>query len=204
MQRFNAIAAWLQGWLRWTVVTAVGWSLAYLLALAIAQLTGLLFPTSMGLVAGTLLGGLLLGGLQWHFLSPPSENMWRWTVVTAVGWTLTLLAIALISRPLGLGLGLIPTAFLGGIVFAAVQQLALEPPSTHEVRYWWLTTIAGWTAAGAVGATMRTAAEQDLVAQFNTAALTINAGLAIIATIGVFALVVLFPHRPPSGWWRQR
>jgi hypothetical protein len=112
-------------WLQWVMLTTLGWILG-----------GVVFPE-----LGLLVGGVVLGILQWAVLRQQLRQAGWWIAASGVGWALGW-AMAIILLPPELGVLAGP---LIGLTVGSLQWLVLR----REVRRagWWLVVSPlAWTA----------------------------------------------------------
>lgn len=128
-------------WLAWTLATAVGMLLGFLLSIPLVNLLDLQWAR----VVVPLLAGFLIGLCQWAALRGFLVDATDWILAGgtswAVGYALGLFLInALADTVLGGFLGYI----LFGVIIAVVQwpMLRLEIPNAWA---WILSNVVGWT-----------------------------------------------------------
>jgi hypothetical protein len=112
-------------WLRWLAVTAFGWILG-----------GVLLPD-----LAPLLGGLVVGGLQWVVLRQSIRQAGWWVLASAVGWALGWAIVAALV-PLEYG-------FLTGIVLGAamgILQWLILQRQFYRAGWWIAISVLAWTA----------------------------------------------------------
>jgi hypothetical protein len=129
----------------WILTTAVGWVAS--LALVALVVTGL--GHIWGRLAGGVLGGLVLGGMQWLALRPEAKRV-QWLLMTVSGWTAAV-ALSLVLPSWGWGMfreailyvavsGTVGLVLIG--IVAVFGRVLLFPDfgqkdRTSYVKWWW-------------------------------------------------------------------
>ncbi len=153
-------------WVWWLLASMVGWMSAIGLIFWSSLRYDVSAPTTptgvliLRLVAGGLVGGAVLGTLQWLVLPWRVARAWVWIPATALGWlTGTILAAMtlVVSGPLHawpwLGGHIVQGLFFGctvGVVVGALQRRAIRP--WVDVGNWWVpATSLSWGFGWVVG-----------------------------------------------------
>ncbi|MFQ5616571.1 MAG: hypothetical protein ACE5GO_08945 [Anaerolineales bacterium] len=144
--------------IQWTAITTGGGAIAYLLAVVIGSaiggnLTGLFW---VGIPAGGVAGGIVVGSFQRRILHPliPVTNQWVW--VTAMGWAVCIPFliglsgwISALTRAMqgwyALTLFLIGAGISGAL--SGSGQWYLLRPKIDKALWWLLACGIGWLLA---------------------------------------------------------
>jgi hypothetical protein len=193
MELLNDLSAKVEAWLVWVLVTGISWIVGLVLVSVLMRPAVADLPYQLGLVSSLLVGGAMVGIIQWMVLHPEAEKIGRWMLATIAGWTLCLLldaVIASISVPLAVGL---VGGAVGGIVLGYFQWRVMVP-GIKAGREWMLMTIASWMLALTLG----------LLAPSDMRSLTIAVGFegvwgagilgwSFITLVGLLILILAFP-----------
>ena len=129
-------------WLGWTLATAVGMLLGFLLAIPVVNLLDL----SWARVIVPLLAGFLIGLAQWVVLRDYLVDATDWILAGGTSWAVGYaLGLFLINSLAGTVLGGLIGYILFGVIVAIVQwpMLRREIPNVWP---WILANVIGWTA----------------------------------------------------------
>lgn len=129
-------------WLGWTLATAVGMLLGFLLSIPVVNLLDL----SWARVIVPLLAGFLIGLAQWVALREYLVDATDWILAGGASWAVGYaVGLFLINSLAGTALGGLIGYMLFGVIVAIVQwpMLRREIPS---VWAWILANVIGWTA----------------------------------------------------------
>lgn len=204
MASLMRVYRWSESWFLWVVVTAVSWAIALVLMGVFAAGLEPFFHPTIGLLLGSTPGGLLIGVMQWTFLRPAGRDLGTWLAVTAVGFAAGLLLGALAVMFTGSRLGLLLGGTLGGLLMTLLQLAAFHPGARRQ-REWLIHSAAGWITAAALGAYTSQPEQDTLATALADTAVALVAGLSIMCTLALTALVVAFPEidysRVRSGRW---
>ena len=191
----------VEGWLVWVLVTGISWIVGLVVVSVLMRPVVADFPYRLGLVSSLLVGGAMVGIIQWTVLHPGAEKIGRWMLATTAGWTLCLLLDVLIAHiPIRLVLGLAGGA-IGGIVLGYFQWRVMIP-GIEARQEWVLMTIASWMLAFTLG----------LLAPSDIRSLAVESGFegvggagilgwSFITLVGLLILILAFPKpdEPPFG-----
>ncbi|MBI3158791.1 MAG: hypothetical protein HYZ26_04220 [Chloroflexi bacterium] len=186
----------LEDWLVWVIITGIAWIAGLVLAVALLETALSALPAALSLPLARLLGGALLGLVQWAYLLRGRAKLLRFLAASALAWPLALLAYDLIlgasQSPLLAGLG----GLAGGAVMGAVQMWAIL--EADEKRIWLASSVPGWVAALALG---RQAVFDEVAPLANTwqYSLPLGIGWVFLAMLAVVAIVLVFPRQKLSG-----
>ena len=128
-------------WLLWTLATAIGMLLGFLLAIPVVNALDLQWAR----VLVPLLAGFLIGLSQWAVLRNYVVDTTDWILAAgtswAVGYALGLFLInSLASTPLG--------AFVGYVLFGVIVAIVQWPILRREIPHilpWIIANVLGWT-----------------------------------------------------------
>ncbi|MEO8354947.1 MAG: hypothetical protein ABI621_03455 [Chloroflexota bacterium] len=129
-------------WLGWTLATAVGMLLGFLLAIPVVNLLDL----SWSRVVVPLLAGFLIGIAQWVALREYLVDAADWILAGGASWAVGYaVGLFLINSLAGTALGGLLGYMLFGVIVAIVQwpMLRREIPN---IWAWILANVIGWTA----------------------------------------------------------
>ncbi len=200
MDGFKSLMKELQAWLLWFVVTAVGAALGLIMTLTTAQLAGALLPAEVSALLGSIMGGALMGLVQWLFLRPVPKGVPGWLLATGLGWAAALVIVTLPGLVTDLVAVWVMGAAGGSFILGLAQWLALDATQMRRGE-WWLVTAIGWTAAWGWATLL---GPGDGPATFAGgligAAVAGTTGLVLIGIVALATLVLLFPR----FWKRTR
>jgi hypothetical protein len=122
-------------WLKWVLVTTLGWATGYVLS---------------GLVTGLEFGvGLVLGIAQWIVLRSLVRQASWWIVASAVGWALGYMVATKVLPAVAV---VLHGAVIGAII-GAMQWLVLRRWAQRAA--WWIAISAlGWAVGPILGASL--------------------------------------------------
>lgn len=132
------LARW-SWWLRWAVVSAVGW------------VAGHVVREIVGLPGGGVAAGAVVGGMQWLLLRARTRQAGWWVLASAAGAGLTGLAVENLLVDTGLldrlwllswGAGVLVAGGMAGAVVGAAQWFVLRR---------WVQRAGWWVLASGVG-----------------------------------------------------
>lgn len=139
-----------EDWLIWVVVTGLSWVVGLFAAALIAQSISMGLPIVVRLAAGFVVGGAVIGLMQWTFLQPEARTGRSWMLATSAGWALGLLVTLFVARFTSLLVVSLLGGASGGLIFGLAQWLVILP-KVRGRGDWLLMTISSWTAALTLG-----------------------------------------------------
>jgi hypothetical protein len=193
MDTLGYLSEKVEGWLVWVLVTGISWIVGLVVVSVLMRPAIADLPYGLGLVSSLLVGGAMLGIIQWMVLHPEADKIGPWMLATIAGWTLCLLLDTLIAQiPIPLVVGLAGGAS-GGIVLGCFQWWIMVP-GVRMRREWLLLTIASWMFAFTLG----------LLAPSDMRSLTVRLGFegvwgagilgwSFIILVGLLLLILAFP-----------
>ncbi|NLD73575.1 MAG: hypothetical protein GX649_12775 [Chloroflexi bacterium] len=180
-------------WLRWTLISAIGFALSFIVAAILGTLWGVFLTLfganpNVGLALGALLLGLgvgaVIGLLQWFVLHRYLSRSGWWIAASAVGAGLGF-AVALVVSGAANGwlLGGIVGGLVGGALIGFLQWRVLRDALAQGASYIWIGASAvAWALAMAlIGIGM------DSVAR-GTA--TMRPGIILVALLGLVGMII--------------
>lgn len=205
MRRTIRLPRLLDEWLYWILTTCVGWCVGLVLVLIAAASAGVVFSESLSLAASSLLGGSLIGLIQWRVMRPPIRGASSWLTATAVGWFVGVAATAGIASGSDSTVMVLIGAVIGACLFGFAQWLVLLPAMGRR-NEWMLITVLGWTAAVALGVSFLDTADGTAGELLVEVAIAGATGLVVLGLIAMVARAVLFPEGkgdagPRVRWW---
>ena len=163
-------AAQIEFWLSWMLVLGISWPGIAILTTLLSDLFGSDNLSEINLILTALIGGVLVGIVQWFFLRPAGPGAALFILGTAIGWAA------------GLVLGLFQWPFL-----------------RVELRngwVWLMMSAAGWALALGTGSLLAhrgaLAAVYEPLALGSLAALL---GWVVVGLVAVVFLIGLFPRQ---------
>ena len=195
-----------EDWLIWVVVTGMSWVVGLLAAAVIAQGFPIVVPVVVRFAGGFVVGGAMIGLMQWTFLQPEARTGRIWMLATSAGWTLGLLVTLFVARFANLLVVSLLGGASGGLIFGLAQWLVIIP----QVRGrgdWLLMTVSSWTAALTLGSLIaRKSQSLNMPPDFEIVGSSGILGWVFIVLVSGMFLIFLFPkpdNRPFSGgdWW---
>jgi hypothetical protein len=180
-------------WLSWTLATAFGMLIGYLL---LALLVGSL-DLGVARVIVPIISGIFLGLAQWLVLRPYISKSYDWILNHAVGWvvgyTLGLYIVQLLSKtPLGMLVGFISF----GVIVALFQYPALRREIPH-LATWILANVTGWTLGAYLSLLAAGVFLQSKVATTFTSVL-VTVGITGLVAGAITALALIWIVRQPD------
>ncbi len=186
----------LEDWLVWLTVTGIAWTAGLMLAVTAVETVLANLPALVSLPLARLVGGALLGLIQWAFLVRFRGPVGRFVLYSALAWPLALLGYDLLAGPTQSATAALLGGLLGGAVMGYVQGLALEEKA--EQRIWLYSAVAGWAVALGVG---RQAVYDEVVPAANTwqYSLPLGIGWVFLTLLAVITIVLIFPRKGLSA-----
>lgn len=137
-------------WLVWIAVTGIGWVIGLTVASLCRELVLKPLPLGSDILVGLLVGGLMVGLVQWVYLQPSVVRADLWILVTTIGWTLSLLLALLLARFVNQGMVSLLGGVGGGVILGMAQWLVIVPNVTGRGD-WVGMTVGSWTVALVIG-----------------------------------------------------
>ncbi len=149
---------WGKMLLLWTLATAIGGGVTYLIALGVGYVAGNTQPLFLwvGVPLGAAVGGVTAGIEQQRLLQTWLDMSSRWVWATALGWMISVPGLVAISnwfstvtrdmRDSSAILTFLGGAALAGLV-AALGQWHLLRGKVSRVNWWLLASAIGWAVA---------------------------------------------------------
>jgi hypothetical protein len=186
---------WVETWLEWMTVTAVAWPVAAMVGAATAASLRRSLPGGLDLVAGGLVGGVLVAFLQSFVLHQRMHGLLWWMLATACGWLVGLLLLVALAVTLPWRWALVGT--VSGLIAGSVQTIALRVSLREKVGWTGMSALAWGTAFG-LGSWACAGTNQPLGDSL-TALLSAGVlGWVVLAMLGIILLVGFCPRCLPT------
>src|SRR5512134_955529 len=169
-------------WLGWTLATAGGMLVGFLLAIPLINLLNLVFAQ----IAVPVLAGTVIGFAQWFVIRRylTASSRWDWTdgISWAVGYILGLFLIQVLPST-------IFAAFIGYFLFGVIVALVQWPALRREIPQvltWLLASAVAWAVGYWASQAVLSLFTDPLIAPaVGTAVIAITSGLVAGAITGV-------------------
>lgn len=182
-------------WLGWTLATAGGMLVGFLLTIPLVNLLDLGFAR----IIVPIIAGLLIGFAQWIVLRRYLTTSADWVLAGGTGWAVGYaLGLLLIQNLAGTFLG----AFTAYLLFGAIVALVHWPILRREIPnvwVWVVVNILGWAAGLWASQATLTLFFNDPVINpaLSTAVIAISTGLVAGAITGLaFVKIARQPEKP--------
>ncbi len=188
-------AAQIEFWLSWMLVLGISWPGIAILTTLLSDLFGSDNLSEINLILTALIGGVLVGIVQWFFLRPAGPGAALFILGTAIGWAAGLALVVYRVDPVDSALLSLGRGFLAGLVLGLFQWPFLRV----ELRngwVWLMMSAAGWALALGTGSLLAhrgaLAAVYEPLALGSLAALL---GWVVVGLVAVVFLIGLFPRQ---------
>lgn len=181
-------------WLVWIAVTGMGWVMGLTVTALCKELVLKPLPLGSDILVGLLVGGLMVGLVQWVYLQPSAIRVDLWMLATTGGWTLSFLLVLLLARFVNQGMVGLLGGVGGGVLLGIAQCLVIVPKVTGRGD-WVGMTVGSWTVALLIGS-VATRKEEVLTVKPGFEIVGANAlvGWALITLVIGVTIIFGFPR----------
>jgi hypothetical protein len=202
-------------WLRWTLISLIGFLLSFIGAFALGTLVGLLavwrgvVGLNFGISLAAALAGVLVGGaigfVQWLLVRRHLARSGWWILGSAigagVGAAVALLVAGAANGPVAWLLGGLIGGLLGGAIIGYLQWRVLQDHFAPGNALWWIGGSAAAWALGllVIGMGMDSVASGTASIQPGIVQVGLLAVLGAVLASGVTGLVLMRLLRQPAA-----
>jgi len=214
----HSLTDWKPGggfWLRWTLITAVGFTLSFVLAFAITSLmsvysalrggVGLNTGMALAAAAGGIVVGAVMGFVQWTMIRHGLTRAGWWIPATALGSGLACLLTVVIAGAANGSAAWLLGGLVGGLVGGALAgylqwRLTGEPLAGLAVGRWIGASAVAWAVGFAIiGMGMDSGTSGASAIRPGVILVILTAILGMLVTHGITGALVARLFRQPSA-----
>jgi hypothetical protein len=193
MKTWIRLPAWIESWLQWMTVTAVGWPLAVVVGMGVCAAIRPLLPWTADLAIGCILGGLLIAFIQSFVQHQEVRGFLWWTLATVVGWTAGLAILAGAVEIQGPTWRWALAGAAGGLAAGTTQSLAFHAQFRQKMGWMAISALA-WGAAFSIGFAINSSNMGIGMLNFAGVLATGMLGWVILSMLAIILLVAFFPR----------